>query len=100
MRKKKKPQSIAALGGRYLAAHSGRWYSYIIETATTDYRGVPLYRLQSLMHNWTTPSGEVKRLRASEKLWTEEELLFCGRILKREPSSEAIAKAKKKQSTG
>lgn len=93
MTKRRKPQPIAALEGRYLA--SPRGYSYIIETTATDRRGVPLYRLQSLMHDWVTASGEVKRLGASSKLWTEEELRACGRILKREPSEAAIKAAKK-----
>lgn len=97
--RKKKPQPIKALEGRWLAGKNGRHYAYIIETSERDWRNVQLYKLQSLMHDWTLPSGETKRLKPSDKLWSEADLKDAGRILKNAPTSAMIRKAKREIST-
>jgi len=92
-RTKKAP---AALPSRWVRSKSGCSYSYVIETKFTNAAGDKCYRLQSLMYDFVSDkTGKVTHLRASEKLWTEDELRASGRFLKNPPTKAMIEKAKR-----
>ena len=93
---KRKPKPIEELGGRWIKSKSGRSISYIIKTSQTDWRGVTLYRLRSLLYDWVDGSGKKRNLSPSDMLWTAEELRATGRILKNKPSAAMIREAKEK----
>lgn len=93
-RKKKRTVKPIDLPGRWLK--SARAYSYIIEVSQRDWREVQLYKLESLMFDFISPTtGKVRHLTVSEKLWTADELHDAGRFLKNPPTKAMIETAKR-----